>query len=111
MLVVTSILENGMVDSLLVVLNLEASRVFMMESQVPLSFSFSLKIGNISVSDKNLVSLSSFFPNLEVLLEPMLHRIPILAECEIRQMINGPESFTPDHNPVIGEVPEVMIVY
>ena len=39
----------------------------------------------------------------------MLHRTPILAECEIRQMVNGPESFTPDHDPVIGEVPEVMV--
>lgn len=30
-----------------------------------------------------------------------------MEHTEIRQMINGPESFTPDANPLLGEVPEV----
>lgn len=37
----------------------------------------------------------------------MLHRIPSLEEAEIRQMINGPESFTPDGKAIVGEAPEV----
>ena len=30
-----------------------------------------------------------------------------MEKAEIRQMINGPESFTPDMHAVLGEVPEV----
>jgi 4-methylaminobutanoate oxidase (formaldehyde-forming) len=36
-----------------------------------------------------------------------LHRIPALATAGIKQMINGPESFTPDGNFILGEAPEV----
>ena len=36
-----------------------------------------------------------------------LARIPALAETGIKQMINGPESFTPDGNFILGEAPEV----
>jgi glycine cleavage system aminomethyltransferase T/glycine/D-amino acid oxidase-like deaminating enzyme len=36
-----------------------------------------------------------------------LARIPALAEVGIKQMINGPESFTPDGNFILGEAPEV----
>ena len=34
-------------------------------------------------------------------------RVPQLAETGIRQLINGPESFTPDGNFILGEAPEV----
>ncbi len=44
-----------------------------------------------------------------MLLEQLLHRMPNLANAEIRQMINGPESFTPDSKYLLGEVPEVLI--
>ena len=40
-------------------------------------------------------------------MDEMLHRIPGLGETEIRQIVNGPESFTPDGSPLLGEVPEV----
>ena len=40
-------------------------------------------------------------------MDEMLHRIPALGETEIRQIVNGPESFTPDGSPLLGEVPEV----
>ena len=43
----------------------------------------------------------------EILMDEMLHRIPALKETEIRQIVNGPESFTPDGSPLLGEVPEV----
>ena len=40
-------------------------------------------------------------------MEAALARIPVLAEAGIKQMINGPESFTPDGNFILGEAPEV----
>ncbi|MCY4051236.1 MAG: FAD-dependent oxidoreductase [Gammaproteobacteria bacterium] len=43
--------------------------------------------------------------------EPMmalaLPRLPALGEVGIKQLINGPESFTPDGNFILGEAPEV----
>ena len=36
-----------------------------------------------------------------------LARIPVLEKAGIKQMINGPESFTPDGNFILGEAPEV----
>lgn len=45
----------------------------------------------------------------EPLMESLMHRIPSLANAEIRQMINGPESFTPDLHAIMGEAPEVLI--
>lgn len=41
------------------------------------------------------------------LMDNMLHRFPFMEKAEIRQMINGPESFTPDGRYLLGEVPEV----
>ena len=40
----------------------------------------------------------------------LLHRIPALNNAEIRQMINGPESFTPDMSFCLGPVPEVSFL-
>ena len=41
--------------------------------------------------------------------EPMmlnaLHRIPALETAEARTLLNGPESFTPDGSPLVGEAP------
>ncbi|MEM7403695.1 MAG: FAD-dependent oxidoreductase [Pseudomonadota bacterium] len=43
--------------------------------------------------------------------EPMmlnaLHRIPALAEAEVRTLLNGPESFTPDSSFLLGEAASV----
>jgi len=41
-------------------------------------------------------------------MKEMLHRVPGLHDAEIRQLVNGPESFTPDGRYVIGEAPEVI---
>ena len=42
--------------------------------------------------------------------EPMmmnaLHRLPVLAEAEVRMLLNGPESFTPDGAFLLGEAAE-----
>jgi sarcosine dehydrogenase len=40
-------------------------------------------------------------------MEAALARIPALQTAGIKQMINGPESFTPDGNFILGEAPEV----
>ena len=40
-------------------------------------------------------------------MDELLHRVPALQEAEVRQMVNGPESFTPDGHPILGEAPEV----
>lgn len=42
-------------------------------------------------------------PNLPIL----MRRFPILERAEIRSLVNGPESFTPDGNMLLGEVPGV----
>jgi 4-methylaminobutanoate oxidase (formaldehyde-forming) len=44
-------------------------------------------------------------------LEAALARVPALAEAGIKQMINGPESFTPDGNFILGEAPEVKGIF
>ena len=44
---------------------------------------------------------------VEVLLTQIVHRIPAMETAEIRQMVNGPESFTPDGHYIMGEAPEV----
>ena len=43
----------------------------------------------------------------EPLTDAILHRIPAVEKAEIRQMINGPESFTPDGHAILGEAPGV----
>lgn len=44
-------------------------------------------------------------------LEQSVQRIPILAETGVKQMINGPESFTPDGNFILGTAPECSNMY
>lgn len=45
------------------------------------------------------------------LMDKILHRMPLIEKAEIRSMINGPESFTPDSRYLLGEVPEVRNFY
>ncbi len=44
-----------------------------------------------------------FTPTMEL----ALGRVPALADAGVKQLINGPESFTPDGNFILGEAPEV----
>ena len=57
--------------------------------------------------------LRSCYCFTEPLIDEALYRIPALETVEIRQIVNGPESFTPDTLPLLGEAPEVnsMPVY
>jgi len=43
-------------------------------------------------------------------MDEALYRIPALQTVEIRQVVNGPESFTPDTLALLGEAPEVSSV-
>ena len=40
-------------------------------------------------------------------MDEALYRVPALETVEIRQIVNGPESFTPDTLALLGEAPEV----
>lgn len=48
----------------------------------------------------------------EILLDAILNRIPAMETAEVRQFVNGPESFTPDGSWILGESAEVKkIIY
>jgi 4-methylaminobutanoate oxidase (formaldehyde-forming) len=51
--------------------------------------------------------LEEDWEHFSVLMESALLRIPALAETGIRKFYNGPESFTPDNQFILGEAPEV----
>ncbi|MBU7440327.1 GcvT family protein [Paraburkholderia fungorum] len=43
----------------------------------------------------------------EILMENALQRVPALQTAQVKQFYNGPESFTPDNNFMLGEAPEL----
>ena len=47
------------------------------------------------------------FEHFEQLMLPAVERVPALENAGIRKLMNGPESFTPDGNFILGEAPEV----
>ncbi|MEY8841830.1 glycine cleavage T C-terminal barrel domain-containing protein, partial [Cribrihabitans sp. XS_ASV171] len=51
--------------------------------------------------------LSSNFEHFEQLMELSLGRVPALENAGIKELVNGPESFTPDGNFILGEAPEL----
>jgi 4-methylaminobutanoate oxidase (formaldehyde-forming) len=55
--------------------------------------------------------LQEDWKHFEILLQNALHRTPCLETAEIKQLLNGPESFTPDGNFILGEAPEVTNYY
>ena len=61
--------------------------------QIPYPFEFAL--------------LDEDWEHFEVLMDSAVHRLPVLAETGIRKFYNGPESFTPDNQFIIGEAPEL----
>ncbi len=62
--------------------------------QVPQGFHYSL--------------LDSNFDHFEQLMELSLGRVPALETAGIKELVNGPESFTPDGNFILGEAPELQ---
>ena len=55
--------------------------------------------------------LQSNFDHFEQLIDLALPRVPRLREVGIKQLLNGPESFTPDGNFIIGEAPEKANIF
>ena len=55
--------------------------------------------------------LDSNFEHFEQLVELALPRVPSLQTVGVKQLINGPESFTPDGNFILGEAPEMDNVF
>ncbi len=70
-----------------------AKPAFMDKKRVPDNFSFS--------------ELPEDFDHFEPYLINAMKRIPMLKNTGIRKFFNGPESFTPDANYLLGETPEV----
>lgn len=55
--------------------------------------------------------LDSNFDHFEQLMELALPRVPKLETVGVKQLLNGPESFTPDGNFILGEAPEMANVF
>ena len=60
---------------------------------IPASFQFAL--------------LGEDWDQFEPLMTNAIHRTPCLETAEIKMLLNGPESFTPDGNFILGEAPEL----
>ena len=61
----------------------------------------------ISVDSLQAVRLSADWDHFHILLEQILHRVPSLGDATVDQLINSPETFSPDCKWIMGEVPEV----
>ena len=51
--------------------------------------------------------LEEDWDHFAILMDSAVHRIPVLAETGIKKFYNGPESFTPDNQFILGEAPEL----
>ena len=59
----------------------------------------------------NYSLLDSDFDHFEQMVTLSLGRVPALESAGIKQLINGPESFTPDGNFILGEAPELKKLF
>lgn len=55
--------------------------------------------------------LPSNFEHFEQLVELALPRVPALETAGMKELVNGPESFTPDGNFILGEAPELRNIF
>jgi glycine cleavage system aminomethyltransferase T/glycine/D-amino acid oxidase-like deaminating enzyme len=55
--------------------------------------------------------LDEDWEHFSILMDSAVHRIPVLGQTGIRKFYNGPESFTPDNQFVLGPAPEVRNYY
>src|SRR6185312_4379462 len=65
--------------------------------QIPYPFEFKL--------------LEEDWDHFAILMDSAVHRLPVLAETGIKKFYNGPESFTPDNQFILGEAPELRNFY
>jgi len=61
--------------------------------------------------DFSFGELPENFEHFEPYLEASLKRVPILKKAGIRKFFVGPESFTPDTNTLLGEIPDVKNLF
>ena len=61
--------------------------------QIPYPFEFQL--------------LDEDWEHFSFLLESAVHRVPVLEQTGLKKLYNGPESFTPDNQFLLGEAPEL----
>ncbi|KAG1702888.1 Sarcosine dehydrogenase, mitochondrial [Nymphon striatum] len=71
----------------------ESNPIMWAENGIPKGFHYTL--------------LESNFDHFEPLMELSLGRVPALESAGIKTLTNGPESFTPDGNFILGEAPEL----
>lgn len=69
------------------------AKAWVSPDQIPHPFEFAL--------------LEEDWEHFSLLMDEAVHRIPSLANTGIRKFYNGPESFTPDNQFLLGETPEV----
>lgn len=55
--------------------------------------------------------LTSNFDHFEQFMDLAIGRVPALETAGIKELINGPESFTPDGNFILGEAPELRNLF
>ena len=55
--------------------------------------------------------LEEDWDHFAILMDSALHRVPVLQETGIKKFYNGPESFTPDNQFILGEAPELRNFY
>ena len=67
--------------------------------------------GGKSHKPRNFVEFPENLEHFEPYLEACMKRFPILEKTGIRKFFAGPESFTPDTNTLLGEVPEVKNLF
>ncbi len=51
--------------------------------------------------------LDEDWDQFEILMVNAIHRTPVLETAQVKMLLNGPESFTPDGNFLLGEAPEL----
>ncbi|MCY4141344.1 MAG: FAD-dependent oxidoreductase [Rhodobacteraceae bacterium] len=67
--------------------------------------------GGGSQDDSHFCLLPPDWDQFEQLMQPAIDRVPALKTAGVRQLINGPESFTPDGHFILGEAPELRNFY
>lgn len=55
--------------------------------------------------------LAEDWEQFEILMTNAIHRTPCLETAKVKMLLNGPESFTPDGNFILGEAPELRGYY
>ena len=57
--------------------------------------------------DSSFADLPADWERMTPFLERAMSRVPITAEVGMKKLFCGPESFTPDLRPIVGEAPEL----